>query len=339
MNDEQSGSNSGRDRFFQSKNPFNWRRSGSGTDEPDDASVEDAALHKRISELLDDIAEPEPHHASKLADRLNLEDNDSELAGHSMADNPESRRTNGVRNSIRPQSGNMPPLTPGDSSSSKQDIDRRHDFGRGVGDPNDILEATGISIKGRGESVAIEIGAGQWQDLIRNLDVRLDQAANFFRGGQVALGVGGRPLLETELSQLWKILERFGLTLGIVRTSSERTFQSAVNLGLTATLDTPNPEQRIEATRADSNRGVQTHFVYRGSLRSGQVLQKSESVLIIGDVNPGGHVISAGDILVWGRLRGVAHAGSSGNGESIIGALRIEFNTTAYCTSDRDPGF
>ena len=69
---------------------------------------------------------------------------------------------------------------------------------------------------------------------------------------------------------------------------------------------------------------MRAHFVYRGNLRSGQLLHRHESVLVIGDVNPGANVISDGDILIWGRLRGVAHAGAAGDERAIIGALTFE---------------
>jgi septum site-determining protein MinC len=35
-------------------------------------------------------------------------------------------------------------------------------------------------------------------------------------------------------------------------------------------------------------------------------------------------VLADGDIIVWGRLRGVAHAGASGNSECLIMALHME---------------
>ncbi len=44
----------------------------------------------------------------------------------------------------------------------------------------------------------------------------------------------------------------------------------------------------------------------------------------MGDLNPGGNVVADGDILVWGRLRGVAHAGASGNRECLIMSLQME---------------
>lgn len=59
-------------------------------------------------------------------------------------------------------------------------------------------------------------------------------------------------------------------------------------------------------------------------VRSGQVLQVSGDLLLVGDVNPGGTVIAGGNIFVLGALRGIAHAGYSGNIQAVIGASVIE---------------
>lgn len=45
-----------------------------------------------------------------------------------------------------------------------------------------------------------------------------------------------------------------------------------------------------------------------GTLRSGQRVETPYSLLIIGDVNPGADVIAGGDIVIFGSLRGTAHA-------------------------------
>ncbi|WP_299091722.1 septum site-determining protein MinC [uncultured Metabacillus sp.] len=55
-------------------------------------------------------------------------------------------------------------------------------------------------------------------------------------------------------------------------------------------------------------------------VRSGQVLKVEGDLLLIGDVNPGGTVIAAGNIFVLGALRGIAHAGADGNGQAVIAA-------------------
>jgi septum site-determining protein MinC len=61
----------------------------------------------------------------------------------------------------------------------------------------------------------------------------------------------------------------------------------------------------------------------RRTLRSGYSLQFAGHVVVIGDVNPGAEVIASGDVLVWGRLRGMVHAGAEGNEDAIVCALDL----------------
>ncbi len=130
----------------------------------------------------------------------------------------------------------------------------------------------------------------------RQLGARLDQAANFFRGGSVTLNLGDHWLSELQLDTLRTLLAKYGLTLGSIRTSSERTFESAVSWEWQPPMTALGTDHKLEAVTADSNLSVQSYFVFRGNLRSGQVLRKTESVVIVGDVNPGGQVVSAGDV-------------------------------------------
>jgi len=46
-------------------------------------------------------------------------------------------------------------------------------------------------------------------------------------------------------------------------------------------------------------------------------------LLILGDVNPGAKVSAEGNIIIWGRLLGIAHAGSKGNSQATISALQL----------------
>ena len=67
----------------------------------------------------------------------------------------------------------------------------------------------------------------------------------------------------------------------------------------------------------------ETRFI-RHTLRSGQIERALEgNMVILGDVNPGAEVVAAGDIIVLGTLRGVAHAGALGNTSSVIFALNL----------------
>ena len=56
------------------------------------------------------------------------------------------------------------------------------------------------------------------------------------------------------------------------------------------------------------------------TLRSGQALHHAGHVTLIGDVNPGAEIIAGGDIVVWGKLRGIAHAGAMGVASTVCGA-------------------
>lgn len=62
----------------------------------------------------------------------------------------------------------------------------------------------------------------------------------------------------------------------------------------------------------------------RQTLRSGQAVTHKGDLVIIGDVNPGAEVSAEGDITIWGALRGVAHAGITGNATAEIRALKFD---------------
>ena len=60
-----------------------------------------------------------------------------------------------------------------------------------------------------------------------------------------------------------------------------------------------------------------------GPIRSGVILEHRGHVVVFGDVNPGAEVRAEGNIIVLGRLRGIAHAGI-GRDAGFILALRLE---------------
>lgn len=59
------------------------------------------------------------------------------------------------------------------------------------------------------------------------------------------------------------------------------------------------------------------------TLRSGQTVSSEGNIVVIGDANPGSEIIARGDVTVWGVLGGIAHAGSKGNGNACIRALKM----------------
>jgi septum site-determining protein MinC len=65
-------------------------------------------------------------------------------------------------------------------------------------------------------------------------------------------------------------------------------------------------------------------YLVKATMRSGQTVLFDGDVVVLGDVNGGAEVIASGDVVVVGTLRGVAHAGSRGNREATITAMRLE---------------
>ena len=126
--------------------------------------------------------------------------------------------------------------------------------------------------------------------------------------GDWLIGVG-------ELLALQSTLQDAGFRLKELLSSNPRTRVAAASIGLAwECSDSPAPAAAGTPTALR---------VHQGTLRSGDLLETDSSVLILGDVNPGARVVAGGHVLVWGTLRGVAHAGSGGDQAARIVALQL----------------
>jgi septum site-determining protein MinC len=79
----------------------------------------------------------------------------------------------------------------------------------------------------------------------------------------------------------------------------------------------PAPVVIVEAPPAPAT------LYHRGTVRGGQSLQQLGNIVIAGDVNPGAELVASGDILVFGALRGTAHAGAQGDAAARVFALEL----------------
>ena len=66
-----------------------------------------------------------------------------------------------------------------------------------------------------------------------------------------------------------------------------------------------------------------TTLYLKQNLRSGQNITYDGHIVLIGDAHPGSEIVARGDISVWGVLGGIAHAGSKGNEDAVIRALKL----------------
>jgi septum site-determining protein MinC len=134
----------------------------------------------------------------------------------------------------------------------------------------------------------------------------------------VRLRAGSWVLDGDHLAWLAALLQKHELVLTTVQTEVRTTAVAAAMAGYSV-------EQGDGPSRWD---GGATPAVYPPlyvdrAVRSGMEVRHPGTVVVVGDVNPGGCVVADGDIVVWGRLRGVAHAGAQGDARRLIMALEM----------------
>ena len=263
----------------------------------DESNADSEAVQTRVSELLDNAT-------------VTAEDETMEP------------RSPDASNGEAPAAGE--PMQQAEGAVSDQ---ANSDSADGVGE--DTISTIAVKIRGRPGGVMVEIDEeSEWEVILKLLDERLGAAEGFFRGGRTVLEVGPREVYEDELRQARDLLSRHDMTLGVVRSTSDLTLQSSLLLGLSTSNNTAKPVEsdRAMAPVVPITQPKSPYFVHNGTLRSGQILRKAESIVVVGDVNPGAKVISGGDVMVCGRLRGLVHAGANGNKRAVVAA--IEFSPT-----------
>ncbi len=177
-----------------------------------------------------------------------------------------------------------------------------------------------ISIKGVRDGLLITLPDGGWPEVQAGLLQTIDQQGAFFRGARVALQVGERELGAADLGALRDSLSDREVQLWAVLSDSEVTRAAAADFGLATALGGgPSADERAPSTDLAADGAV---LVAR-TLRSGHRLHHPGHVVVIGDVNPGAEIIAGGNVVVWGRLRGVVHAGAAGDSEAVVCALDL----------------
>ncbi len=188
--------------------------------------------------------------------------------------------------------------------------------------PEGQLTHPKVQIKGIRDGLLVTLGEGDWPELRQALLDHLDSQKDFLKGARLALDVGNKILKAAELGQLRDILSERGLTLWAVLSSSPTTEQTSQTLGLATRISKPRPERTLAPQSTALHEGEQA-IIVRRTLRSGYRLQHPGHVIVIGDVNPGAEIIAGGNVLVWGHLRGVVHAGAEGDESAVVCALDL----------------
>jgi septum site-determining protein MinC len=178
-----------------------------------------------------------------------------------------------------------------------------------------------IQIKGLRDGLLITIGDGEWATLEPALLEQIRAQRAFFQGARIALDVGAQILRVNELVALRDKLSEQGISLWAVVSESPTTEKTAQLLGLATRISKPRPEESRQFAVDDL--GNATALFLNKTLRSGTRIEFSGHVVVVGDVNPGAEIVAEGNVLVWGRVRGMIHAGAKGDTSAFICALDL----------------
>lgn len=187
-----------------------------------------------------------------------------------------------------------------------------------------------ITLKGIKEGLLVTIKPeGRWSDLTGRLMTLIDSQGNFFRGAQVTLSLGPRDLRRGDLANVQSLLAQRDVALVAVLSDSITTASSAEKLGLRTALSARELEMDVvpalprKPPPIDPEERGTDGVLIRRTLRSGRTVHSDGHVVVLGDVNAGAVIVAGGDVIVWGRLRGVVHAGANGDENAVVCALYL----------------
>lgn len=161
-----------------------------------------------------------------------------------------------------------------------------------------------VMIKGTKEGLTLHLNDQcSFQELKKELDDKLSAHYRETEGNSlltVNIQTGNRYLADDQIEELKDIVRQ------------KRNL--VVNEVLSNVMTKNDAEKLIDERNIETLAGV---------IRSGQVVEVSGDILIVGDVNPGGKVLAGGNIYILGALKGIAHAGCNGNDEGVIVASKM----------------
>lgn len=178
-----------------------------------------------------------------------------------------------------------------------------------------------IQIKGLRDGLLVSLDDAPWNEQRAALISQVDAQPSFFQGARLAVDVASQVLHVNDLVELRDALSERGISLWAVISESPTTENTAQLLGLATRISKPRPEEKRQFAVEDL--GEETAMLLNRTLRSGTRIEFSGHVVVLGDVNPGAEIIAEGNVIVWGRLRGMVHAGAKGNRSAVICALDL----------------
>lgn len=149
-----------------------------------------------------------------------------------------------------------------------------------------------------------------FEQLIQEIGEKFQSSRAFFGSASVALSIEGRSLNAEEEMSILKVIQE----------------NSDLNVMCIIGKDDALNNNFIKAIQTLQNKLPSGNYmqVYGGTLKDNDVIETEESILVLGDVNPGCSITSSKNIIILGGLYGEAYAGKESGGEAYIIALEME---------------
>ncbi len=213
-------------------------------------------------------------------------------------------------------------------------------------------------LRGKGQGLEIGCSDRDVAMVCADLRARLTAQPDFYRGSRARAIFGEALPTEADLAMLRECLAEFEIVLDVVALEKPAPANERPRISAVESQDGELPlsesarslaadfagaradlaARRLRRTRTGAARieAVPTvehpaavaaltsaTLYHRGTLRGGQALHHLGNIVVVGDVNPGAELVASGDIVVFGALRGVAHAGAQGDATARVIALEL----------------
>lgn len=180
-----------------------------------------------------------------------------------------------------------------------------------------------LTVKGLKEGTTFLLDdQAPFREVVRAVEKELSRAEGFFRDSQVILHFGSRLLSKEEWWDLKELLHQEGLLLRYAVAFSPVSREVLYKEGV--------PVRKALLASGNSRSPVPESFprekvalYLRRSLRSGQKEVCEGDVVLVGDVNQGAEILAGGDVIVFGSLRGLVHAGYPDNSGAVVISLNL----------------
>lgn len=160
-------------------------------------------------------------------------------------------------------------------------------------------------------------------ELLQIIADKFKESGSFFKDAQMAISFEGRTLSARQEQEIANTIMTNSAIRIVSIIDSNKDLETLMKERVESYQESqqyaqPAPYIPQDYTAMDTPPAAD---FYKGNLRSGQTLECASSVTLIGDVNPGATIISDGNIVVLGSLKGNACAGASGDESCFIFAL------------------